>query len=104
MEIILIGLLILFVPLIMVVVGMSLLNKSAETISETRKDSKDRKMATFANKFFEKNGINAPWELYISEFERQFGRKPKFNEIKVPRVRGDEVTQLMQICRSQGIY
>lgn len=104
MEIIVIGLLIIFVPLIMVVVGMSLINKSAESIAQTRKESKDLKMEVFANKFFKKNGINSPWELYISEFEKQFGRKPQFSEIKVPRVRGDEVGQLMQICKSQGIY
>lgn len=104
MEIIVIGLLVIFVPLIMVVVGMSLINKSAESIAQTRKESKDLKMEVFANKFFKKNGVNAPWELYISEFEKQYGRKPQFSEIKVPRVRGDEVGQLMQICKSQGIY
>lgn len=104
MEIILIGLLVIFVPLIMVVIGLSLMNKSAETISQVREESKDLKMAKFANKFFTKNGINAPWELYISEFESQFSRKPKFREIKVPSVRGNEVGQLMEICRSQGIY
>lgn len=98
-----IGLLVIFVPLIMVAVGLSLMNKSAETISQVRKESKDFKVEQFANKFYKANGVNASWESYINAFERKYGRKPQFHEIKVPQVRSNEITQLLEVCRAHGI-
>jgi hypothetical protein len=104
MEILVIGLLVIFVPLIMVVIGLKLFNTSAETIAQTRKESKDFKVDQFANKFFKANGINASWESYISAFQNQFGRKPQFIEIKVPLTRGGEINELLEICRAHGIH
>jgi hypothetical protein len=104
MEILLIGLLIIFVPLIMLAIGSSLLVKSAETISETRKHSKEVKVEQFANDFYKKNGVGASWESYIHSFEQQFGRKPQFKEIKVPRGRSADVGQLVEVCQRHGIY
>ena len=103
MEIVVIGLLIILVPLIMFAIGSSLLAKSAETISQTRKDSKNFKVEQFANKFFTANGVNASWESYINAFQQQFGRKPEFDEIKVPRTRDDDIAQLLEVCRVHGI-
>jgi len=104
MEILLVGLLVIFVPLIMVAVGMSLFNKSVETISEVRKDSREFKAKQFANKFFKANGIDASWDSYINAFQKEFGRKPELNEITVPQVRAHEITQLLEVCRAHGIY
>ena len=103
MEALVIGLLVILVPLIMVVLGMGLLNKSAETISQTRQESKDFKIEVFANKFFKKHGVNAPWESYIAEFQNKFGRKPRLLEIKVPHERGGDIGELLEVCRLQGI-
>ncbi len=104
MEIFVIGLLVIFVPLIMLVIGTSLMNKSAETISQTRKESKERKTEIFADRFWKTKGVQASWESYIHDFEQQFGRKPQFAEIKVPRARAGDVGQLIEVCQRHGIY
>lgn len=104
MEFLVVALLVVFVPLIFVVIGMSLVNKSVQSIAQTRKEAKDFKVEQFANKFFKEQGIDASWEAYILTFEKQFGRKPEFREIKVPRIRGGEVSELLSICRTHGIY
>jgi hypothetical protein len=102
-EIIAVILLIIFVPLVMIAVGMSLLSKSATTISETRRDWRSHKAARFANEFYSKHGLNASWDLYISEFHKAYGRKPTFHEIKVPVTRSDDLSALLATCRRHGI-
>jgi predicted PurR-regulated permease PerM len=103
MEAIAVLLLIIFVPLIMITVGLSLINKSATTISEARRDWKNQKVEGFANKFYSKHGVNAAWDLYISEFQKAYGRKPTFHEMKVPGTRGNDVSALLEACRRHGI-
>ena len=103
MAIIGIILLVIFVPLIMIVVGMSLINSSAESISKSRKEMKGMNAEKFANKFFTSHGVNAAWETYIDEFRTQYGRLPIRDEIKVPRERAGDVAQLMEVCRQRGI-
>lgn len=103
MEVIGVLLLIIFVPLIMVAVGLSLINKSATTISEARRDWKNMKVEGFANKFYSKHGVNASWDLYVSEFQKVYGRKPTFHEIKVPITRSNDLSTLLETCRRHGI-
>jgi hypothetical protein len=103
MEFIVIALLVIFVPLIMVVVGLSLFNKSTDSIAQTRREMKNTKMENFADDFFSLHGMDAPWELYISEFQKKYGRKPLLAEIKVPRVKANDVEELLKVCREQGI-
>lgn len=96
-------LLVIFVPLIMVVVGLSLFNNSLESISKTRAEMKGMKAEKFANWFFTTYGVKASWDLYIDEFKKRNGRLPARVEIKVPRERASDVGALMDTCRARRI-
>lgn len=103
MAVIGIILLVIFVPLIMIVVGMSLITNSAESISKTRKEMKGMKAEKFANQFFTAYGVNASWDLYIDEFQKRNGRLPTRHEIKVPRERAGDISALLETCKMRGI-
>lgn len=104
MEILAVLVLIVLVPLAMIVLGMKLIGGAGSSLAQTRREWKDLTAESFANKFFTKHGVNAPWELYISEFQAKFGRLPKRAEIKVPRERGNDILELFDLCDRRGIY
>ena len=103
MAVIGIILLVIFVPLIMLAVGMSLISNSAESISKSRKEMKAMRAEKFANQFFAANGLNASWDLYIDQFQQRNGRLPTRHEIKVPRERAGDISALLETCKARGI-
>ncbi len=71
--------------------------KGVDNMKEGVSELKDARLVVFANKFYSTNGVNAPATLYVSEFEKKFGRKPnKAAEIKVPANRVSDISDYYQ--------
>ena len=67
--------------------------KGVDNMKDATGNLKDARLELFANKFYSTNGVNAPATLYVSEFEKKFGRKPnKLAELKVPAVRASDIS------------
>ncbi len=71
--------------------------RGVDNMKEATGNLKDARLDMFANKFYSKNGVTAPATLYVSEFEKKFGRKPnKAAEIKVPANRASDISDYYQ--------
>ncbi len=71
--------------------------RGVDSMKEATGNLKDARLDMFANKFYSTNGVNAPATLYVSEFEKKFGRKPnKAIEIKVPASRASDISDYYQ--------
>ena len=70
--------------------------KGVDNMKEATGNLKDARLDLFANKFYSKNGVTAPATLYVSEFEKKFGRKPNKAELKVPAVRASDISDYYQ--------
>jgi hypothetical protein len=97
-------LLVNFVPLILIVAGLRLINDSSERIFEVlQRDERPEGREEIADSFFTSPGVSAPWDWYVDDFLAENGRLPLRDEIKVPCERAGDVTRLMAVCRQRGI-
>lgn len=71
--------------------------KGVDNVKEATANLQESRLQLFANKFYSKNGVTAPATLYVSEFEKKFGRKPnKLAELKVPANRASDIADYYQ--------